>query len=97
MGGDLGAAEALAALTANMVEATEKNSTSTRLEVALHSQQLKFLEHFQRSEGLPSREAALSLLLEIALEVVTGTGDRFWDKTAPSPGNEPPRRLKAKD
>ena len=69
-----------------------ENDTSTRLEVALQSQQLKLLDEFQRSERLLSREAALRLLLEIALEVVTGAGDRFWDKSPARSRDDPPRR-----
>ena len=74
-----------------------ETDTSTRLEVTLQSQQLKLLDDLQRSERLLSREAALSLLIEIALAVVTGTGDRFWDKWASAAGKEPPRRVKAMD
>ena len=67
-------------------------NASTRLEVTLKGQQLKLIEEFQRSERLLSREAAVSLLLEIALEAVTGTGDRFWDKSAGGPLDKLPRR-----
>ena len=63
-----------------------------RLEVTLQTQHFKLLEDFQRSERLLSREAALNLLVEIALDVVTGTGDRFWDKWARVSGDESPRR-----
>ena len=69
-----------------------ESDTSTRLELTLQEQQIKLIEEFQRSERLLSREAALGLLLEIALEVVTGTGDRFWDTSPPRSGDEPPRR-----
>ena len=69
-----------------------ETDTSTRLEVTLQRQQIKLIEEFQRSERLLSRDAALGLLLEIALEVVTGTGDRFWDRSPSRSGDEPPRR-----
>ena len=60
-------------------------------EITLSPGQVALLEEFRRAEGLPSQAAALALLLDIALETVTGPGDRFWDR-APTPGNEPPRR-----
>ena len=69
-----------------------ESATPTRLEVTLNDQQLVLLDEFKRVEKLSSREATLSLLLEIALEVVTGTGDRFWDKSAPRSKNKPPWR-----
>ena len=69
-----------------------ENDTTNRLEITLQSHQLKQLKNFQRSERLLSPEAALNLLLEIALEVVTATGDRFWDKSAGGPLDKLPRR-----
>jgi hypothetical protein len=38
------------------------------------------IEAFQHKESLPSRARAIELLLDIAIETVTGTGRRFWDK-----------------
>jgi hypothetical protein len=61
------------------------------VEILLTPGQVALLDDFQRTEGLPSQEAALKLLLEIAFETVTSTGNRFWDRPA-APGNEPPRR-----
>ena len=69
-----------------------ESPTPTQLQVTLSAQQLVLLDEFKRVEKLSSREATLSLLLEIALEVVTGAGSRFWDKSGPSSGQEPPRR-----
>ena len=43
--------------------------------------QLAMLEAFQRKERLSSRSEALALLMEIALDVVTAQGRRFWDQT----------------
>ncbi len=63
------------------------------MEVTLTVYQRALLAEFQRSEKLALPAQALALLIEIAFEVVTGTGDRFWDKSAPAPGNEPPRRV----
>ena len=61
------------------------------IEIMLSSGQIALLDDFQRAEGLPSQEATLKLLLEIAFETVTSTGNRFWDKRA-TPGNEPQRQ-----
>ena len=61
------------------------------VKIMLTPGQIGLLADFQRAEGLPSQEATLKLLLEIAFETVTSTGNRFWDKRA-TPDNEPPRR-----
>ena len=61
------------------------------IEITLTPGQVALLTDFRRVEGLPSQEATLKLLLEIAFETVTSTGNRFWYKSA-TPGNEPVRR-----
>ncbi len=61
------------------------------LEVMLTPGQIALLDDFQKAERLLSRASALKLLLEIAFETVTSTGNRFWDNPA-VPGIEPPRR-----
>jgi hypothetical protein len=55
-------------------------SDPTQLQIGLSAAQLAMVDDFQRQTGLPSREAAIVFLLDIALEAVTGTGRRFWDK-----------------
>jgi hypothetical protein len=55
-------------------------SDPTQLQIGLSAAQLAMVDDFQRQTGLPSREAAIVFLLDIALEAVTSTGRRFWDK-----------------
>ena len=50
------------------------------LHVGVNLAQLDLIDTFQHENGLASREEALLLLLDIALEAVTGRGRRFWDK-----------------
>src|SRR3954452_6592244 len=50
------------------------------LQFGVNIAQLDMIDGFQHAKGLASREAAIRLLLDIALETVTGTGRRFWDK-----------------
>ena len=49
-------------------------------QVGVSAAQLEMLDRFQREAGLPTREAALKLLLDVAFESVTSSGRRFWDK-----------------
>jgi hypothetical protein len=44
------------------------------------------------SQNLGSRSEALRLLLAIAIEVVSDTGDRFWDHKPRRPDEVPNRR-----
>ena len=46
---------------------------------ALSPIHLAQIDTFQTAQNLGTRAEALSLLLDIAIEVVTDTGDRFWD------------------
>ena len=49
--------------------------------ITLSAAQLALIDQFQRERELPSRDAAVALLLDIAFEAVTGSGRRFWDKS----------------
>ena len=51
------------------------------VQITVTAAQLELLDEFQKRENLPSRAEALSLLLEIALDTVTTSGRRFWDRT----------------
>ncbi len=53
--------------------------------VNVSAAQLEAVDRFQQEKGLPSRDGALALLLDIALEAVTGRGRRFWDKRIVEP------------
>ena len=53
--------------------------------------QVAHLDAFQAEQGLSTRAEALNLLIEIAIDVVTGTGDRFWD-VRPADLEDGPRR-----
>ena len=64
-----------------------------KLQIEPSAAQLAMVDDFQRKMGQPSREAAILLLLDIALEAVTGTGRRFWDK--PIVSAEPIERARA--
>lgn len=59
------------------------------LEIALTSAQLENLDLFQQERGIPSRDAALRLLLDIAFEAVSARGRRFWDKPVVEAGRAP--------
>ena len=48
--------------------------------VELSAAQLAMVDDFQQRTGLSTREAAVLLLLDTALEAVTGSGRRFWDR-----------------
>lgn len=65
---------------------------ATTLQIGLSAAQLAMIDDFQRQTGQPSREAATLFLLDIALEAVTGTGRRFWDK--PIVGVDPVERAR---
>ena len=54
--------------------------------------QLAHLDAFQAEQLLSTRAEALDLLFEIAIDVVTGTGDRFWDVRPGNVREMPPRR-----
>lgn len=56
-------------------------SEPTSVTVELSAAQLVMVEDFQRRTGVPTREAAVGLLLDTALEAVTSSGRRFWDKS----------------
>jgi hypothetical protein len=58
------------------------------VQVGVSAAQLELVDRFQREKDLPTREAALQLLLDVAFEAVTGRGRRFWDKplAEPEPG-----------
>ncbi len=49
--------------------------------VRLTNLQIGLVDAFQRIEKLATREAAVELLVEIALDVVNGSGRRFWDRS----------------
>jgi hypothetical protein len=55
-------------------------ATNTRVEFELTPEQVAIIDAFQHKESLPSRAKTIELLLDIAIETVTGTGRRFWDK-----------------
>ena len=59
---------------------------------ALSPIHLAQVDAFQKAQNLGSRAEALRLLLDIAIEVVTDTGDRFWDQRPRRPGEVPFRR-----
>jgi len=42
--------------------------------------QAALIDAFQAEQGISSRTEAIRLLLDIALESVTGRGRRFWDR-----------------
>jgi hypothetical protein len=48
--------------------------------VELSAAQVAMVDDFQRRAGLSTREAAVLLLLDVALEAVTSGGRRFWDR-----------------
>ncbi len=48
--------------------------------VSVTDAQLVAIDHFRDDRQLPSREAAVRWLIDIALESVTGSGRRFWDR-----------------
>ena len=52
---------------------------SALIEDLLTPVQVAHLDAFQAEQGLATRAEAFNLLIEIAIDVVTGTGDRFWD------------------
>ena len=53
--------------------------------VLLTAAQLALIDSFQTKAALRSREDAIRLLLDIALESVTGRGRRFWDRPLVDP------------
>ena len=57
--------------------------------------QLELIERFQRENGLASRQDAVVLLLDIALEAVTGKGRRFWDRPLTDAGGAPVDQARA--
>lgn len=63
-----------------MSESDPTQLQTGQLQIELSAAQLAMVDDFQRQAGLPSREAAVVFLLDIALEAVTSTGRRFWDK-----------------
>jgi hypothetical protein len=48
-------------------------------QIDLTPAQLNMVDSFQTAQHLPTRMAALQILLDIALEAVTSRGKRFWD------------------
>ena len=54
--------------------------TGVKVELSLTQPQLEMIDRFQEAKGLRSRGEAVALLLDVALEAVTGTGRRYWDK-----------------
>lgn len=48
--------------------------------VPLTAAQLAAVDRFQKDRQLPSREAAVAWLIDIAVESTTGSGRRYWDK-----------------
>ena len=65
---------------------------SALIEDLLTPIQVAYLDAFQTEQGLTTRAEALNLLIEIAIDTVTGTGDRFWDVRPGSVRDVPPRR-----
>ena len=63
-----------------MAEQSPDQSLPSRLQIDLTPTQAAALDDFQRTEKLQSRVEALGLLLEIGIETVTSSGQRFWDK-----------------
>ena len=57
----------------------------TPVMVELSTHQAEMIDRFRAEKGLPSREAALALLLDIAQEAVTSRGRRFWDRPVAEP------------
>jgi hypothetical protein len=58
---------------------------SLRLHVTVTAEQAALIDAFQQVEQLESRAKTVALLLEIALETVSGKGRRFWDwKASPT-------------
>lgn len=55
----------------------EKQAAAT---ISLSDAQLTAVDRFREDRKLASREAAVGWLLDIALESVTSTGRRYWDK-----------------
>jgi hypothetical protein len=55
-------------------------TASPRVQIKLTPAQAEMVDAFQTKEHLASRAEAVQLLLDIALETVTGSGRRFWDK-----------------
>ncbi len=58
---------------------------NVRTQITLTASQAAMIDAFQAKEELPSRADAIQLLLDIALETVTGRGRRFWDKPIVAP------------
>jgi hypothetical protein len=56
-----------------------------RMQISVSASQAKMIEEFQKKESLPTRTMAIELLLDIALETVTSSGRRFWDKSLVKP------------
>lgn len=52
---------------------------SAPITVSLPSRQINLVDQFRREKALASREAAIALLLDIALEATSSRGRRFWD------------------
>ena len=73
------------------------DETMTTIEATLPDAQLENLEQFQREHGISSRDAALRLLLDIAFEAVSGTGRRYWDKSAISATSGVPESVPESD
>jgi len=61
------------------------DTASFKMQITLTATQSAMIEAFQRKEGMASRAAAVQLLLDIALETVTSSGRRFWDKPIVTP------------
>ncbi len=57
------------------------SSPAFRLSFSASAAQIDAVEAFRVREGLPSRAEALRLLLDIALDSVTKSGRRFWDRS----------------
>jgi hypothetical protein len=61
---------------------------AVRVNVTITAEQAALIDAFQGVEQLESRARTIALLLEIALETVSGKGRRFWDWKA-SPADSP--------
>jgi len=60
--------------------------TTGSLRVKVTPEQVGAIEAFQAKEKIATREEAVRVLLEIAVDTISATGNRFWDRRPKSAG-----------